>query len=204
MKNTYLGLGSNIGDREKNIIKAANLIQNSFTIIKHSSIYLTAPVGYKEQPYFLNLVIKIDSEGTSPSELLRIVKSIEVEMGRKKTFHWGPRLIDIDILYIEGTDILTENLIIPHNEILNRNFVLTPLSELMDFILINGEKISLKDFVNNKFSHDNTINVYKSKEELPKVLNGLGIAIISTSKGLLTDKDARLANVGGEVMCTVW
>ena len=111
-------------------------------------------------------MIKIDSEGTSPFELLGFVKSIEVKMGRKKTFRWGPRLIDIDILYIEGTDVLTENLIIPHNEMLNRNFVLTPLSELIDFILINGEKIFLKEFVNNKFSYDNAIKVYKSNEEL--------------------------------------
>ena len=89
-----------------------------------------------------------------------------MEIGRKKTFHWGPRVIDIDILYIEGTDVLTESLIIPHKEILNRNFVLTPLSELTDFIIIDGEKILLEEFLNYKFLYDSTVRLYKSKEEL--------------------------------------
>lgn len=169
MKTTYLGLGSNIGDKEKNMLKAIALINTKFIILDYSSIYITSPVGYREQPYFLNMVIKIDSEGTTPYELLKFIKFSELEVGRKKIFRWGPRSIDIDILYIDGIKIESENLFIPHKELLKRNFVLIPLSEIAEYITVDTKPIFIKEFINyNSLSTDSVI-LYKSKEDI--VLN---------------------------------
>ena len=95
---TYLGLGSNLGDREGNLIQATRSIGESCRLLRYSSIYRTSPVGNNEQPDFLNMVVAVDTCTMKPRELLSLVKSIERKMGRSPTFRWGPRLIDIDIL----------------------------------------------------------------------------------------------------------
>ncbi|MBA7686460.1 hypothetical protein ES703_94907 [subsurface metagenome] len=90
-------------------------------------------------------------------------------MGRKKIFRWGPRSIDIDILYIDGIKIESENLFIPHKELLKRNFVLIPLSEIAEYITVDTKPIFIKEFTNyNSVSTDSVI-LYKSKEDI--VLN---------------------------------
>jgi 2-amino-4-hydroxy-6-hydroxymethyldihydropteridine diphosphokinase len=147
MTKTYLGLGSNIGNREGNLIQAISLIKKICNLLDYSSIYLTSPVGYEEQADFLNMAIKIDSGECEPIELLSHVKSIERKIGRQETFRWGPRLIDIDILYMEGISINTENLTIPHGEMFNRLFVLIPLSELTRTLIIDNLKTHLKDAI---------------------------------------------------------
>jgi len=180
MSTAYLGLGSNLGDREQNLIKALTLIRKCCNILAVSSIFETSPVGYRDQPDFLNMVIKIDTHSLSPHALLDNMQSIEKTTGRKPTFHWGPRIIDIDILYIPGITVESPSLIIPHRELMNREFMLIPLSELTDCLHIQGEKIILKkriselvseqDGQNNaglKRTAGNRIVCYKSREELP-------------------------------------
>jgi 2-amino-4-hydroxy-6-hydroxymethyldihydropteridine diphosphokinase len=173
MVRTYLGLGSNIGDREGNLIRAISLIKRSCNLLGYSSIYLTSPVGYKEQADFLNMTIEVDSGKFEPLELLGYVKSIEIKIGRQETFRWGPRLIDIDILYIEGISIDTENLTIPHGEMFNRLFVLIPLSELTRTLIIDNKKMYLKDAIARLSPGKNTLNhpskgvsLFKERENL--------------------------------------
>jgi len=127
----FLLLGSNIGEREKNIKNALSLIKRlpDTSIVKTSSIHQTEPWGYKNQPYFLNLACKIET-GLSPYNLLFQIKGIEKRMGRKKTERYGPRIIDIDIL-LYGSLVLNEkDLIIPHKELINRKFALICLKEI--------------------------------------------------------------------------
>ncbi|MDI6640921.1 MAG: 2-amino-4-hydroxy-6-hydroxymethyldihydropteridine diphosphokinase [Elusimicrobiota bacterium] len=127
----YIGVGSNIGNRKKNILLAKELLENQqkIKIVMCSSIYETAPWGYKNQPKFLNAVWKIKTE-LSPEELLKLLKSIEKKLGRTQTVRWGPRKIDLDILFYGNRKLNKKNLKIPHPEIFNRDFVLKPLYEI--------------------------------------------------------------------------
>ena len=164
MNDTFLGLGSNVGMREQNLLSAVSLLRKRFEILDISSIYSTAPVGYTDQNDFLNMVIRADTRSTEPLILLRYVKAAEEELGRKKTFRWGPRLIDIDILYKEGIRCNTEALTIPHRELFRRNFVLIPLSEITDHLVIDGEKIFIRQYVNSDTGGE--VTLYKSKDEI--------------------------------------
>ena len=94
----YLGLGSNLGDRISLLNQASSLMEPEIKILKESSIYETPPWGYTEQAPFLNQVIKGTTE-LSPEDLLLFLKEIENKIGRKETFRYGPREIDIDILF---------------------------------------------------------------------------------------------------------
>jgi len=96
----FLSLGSNIGDKESNLIDGVRLISNFAKIIKISSVYKTEPLLYKEQDDFFNIVIEIEYQGTARNLLIKI-KEIETQMGRKKNFRYGPRLIDIDIIFFK-------------------------------------------------------------------------------------------------------
>lgn len=166
MKNTFLGLGSNVGNREDNLLKSILFLKRKFSITNHSSLYFSSPVGYSDQPDFLNMVIEIDSKGIDPFELLEYLKRTEGEIGRKETFHWGPRLIDIDILYIEGVQIASRYLTIPHKELLKRNFVLIPLFELTETLIINRKKILLTELINTNEESGHSVNLYKHKSEI--------------------------------------
>ena len=129
MTTIYLSLGSNIGNRKKNLEKALiELGQNNIKEIKISSFYETEPVGPKQRNFF-NIAGKFKTN-LKPQELLKTVKQIEEKLGRTKTYHWGPRIIDIDILFYGKQTIKTTNLIIPHKEIKNRAFVLVPMNEI--------------------------------------------------------------------------
>jgi len=125
----YLGIGSNIGNRKKNIRKSINLIKNKCKIIKISSIYKTEPIGYKNQNWFINCVIKIETKLT-PEELLIFLKNTELKLKRIKKIKNGPRTIDLDILFYKNSIINKYNLIIPHPRAHERLFVLTPLKEI--------------------------------------------------------------------------
>lgn len=166
MKVTYLGLGSNIGNKEQNLIRAITFVGSKFKILDYSSIYITSPVGYKNQPHFFNMVLKIDSEGIAPLELLKFVKQAELELGRRKTFRWGPRMIDIDILYIEGVQIHSEDLTVPHRELFNRDFVLIPLSEITECIEINDQIFYLKELISPDSDSLRNVSLFKSKEDI--------------------------------------
>ena len=131
MVTAYLGLGANLGDREAGINKAlVELIRTgACRLIRISSLYATEPVGIKEQPEFLNAVAEIETD-MPPLELLQAIRSVERKTGREKTFKWGPRVIDIDILLYGDTCLTEESLEIPHPEMHKRAFVLTPLAEI--------------------------------------------------------------------------
>ena len=129
MASVYLGLGSNLGEREENLWQALTLLCAQVSLEKVSSVYETEPVGYKEQPLFLNLVCRIATD-LSPGELLLLAKDIETSMGRVPSFASSPRIIDIDILFYEDRIMSTQNLTIPHPRLQDRAFVLMPLAEI--------------------------------------------------------------------------
>ncbi len=128
----YIGIGSNLGDREKNIKKAISLLKKDkkIRLIRRSRIYETEPLGGPPQGKFLNGVVKIKTE-YPPLELLDRLKRIECLLGRRKgAIKWAPRTIDLDILLYGKCVIKNEDLTIPHPEIKKRLFVLKPLSEI--------------------------------------------------------------------------
>lgn len=125
----YLGLGTNLGDRETNLARAVELLARWVEIDLVSSIYETDPVGYYDQGPFLNIVCKVSTE-LSPYKMLSVAKDIEASMGRVAGFRNAPRPIDIDILLYDEVVINTPLLIVPHPRLLQRAFVLVPLAEL--------------------------------------------------------------------------
>jgi 2-amino-4-hydroxy-6-hydroxymethyldihydropteridine diphosphokinase len=144
MNKIYLGLGSNIGDTRENISKALDILSKKIHITKISSLYKTEPVGYKEQDWFLNMVIEGETV-LKPRELLDFTQSVEKEMKRVKTIRFGPRIIDVDILLYENINIQSDDLTIPHPRMKERAFVLIPLYEITKDIIIGDKKI--KDLV---------------------------------------------------------
>lgn len=130
MPEIYLGLGSNLGNREKNIKHAiAGLQKKLIDITKISTIIETDPVGGPPQNKFLNAVVHAVT-ALSPQDLLKTLKSIETDMGRKETVRNGPRIIDIDILLYDRLAVRTPQLIIPHPRMFERDFVMNPLKEI--------------------------------------------------------------------------
>ena len=129
MADAFLGIGSNIRDKEENIKKAIGLVREKYKVLKSSSLYETEPVGYKEQDWFLNCAVEIETKLT-PLELLDFLKSVEKKLGRANTIKNGPRTIDLDILFYDGLIINEKNLTIPHPRLHERLFVLEPLKEI--------------------------------------------------------------------------
>lgn len=130
MHSYYLHLGSNQGDRKEFLQKALQLISEKIgTINLKSNIYETEPWGIKEQENFLNMAIEVKST-KSPKELIQNIKSIESSLGSSKSVKWGPRSIDIDVLYCDDLIIESSKITIPHPHIQDRNFVLIPLLEI--------------------------------------------------------------------------
>ena len=134
MGTIFLGLGSNLKNRKANLRQALHLLGEKVDIEKVSPLYETAPVGYTEQPLFLNLVL-IGKTLLKPLRLLSWLKALEAKMGRVTSFLNGPRLIDIDILFYDDKVINSKDLVIPHPRLVVRSFVLVPLNEIApDFI----------------------------------------------------------------------
>lgn len=129
MTAVYLGLGSNLGDREANLRRALELLGSKVKVLAVSSIYETEPVGFLSQPRFLNAVCRVET-AMRPEELLLFVKSIEKGMGRKQSFRNAPREIDIDILLYGDEVMETPELVVPHPGLARRAFVLVPLVEI--------------------------------------------------------------------------
>lgn len=124
-------MGSNLGDREKHLQDAITHIQKSglISIVSISRFYDTEPQGNRDQPDFLNCVIKVLT-ALEPEELLVTLKEIEKKMGRTEAPHWGPRIIDLDILFYETLVVRNNGLRIPHPEVHKRWFVLKPMSDI--------------------------------------------------------------------------
>jgi 2-amino-4-hydroxy-6-hydroxymethyldihydropteridine diphosphokinase len=125
----YISLGTNLGDRMVNLRLARAALPPDIQVIVYSSIYETEPWGYPDQPSFLNQVVKAQTSLSAPA-LLAALQVIERNLGRRPTFRYGPRLIDLDIL-LYGTLVLdTPMLTIPHPRLMERAFVLVPLAEI--------------------------------------------------------------------------
>ena len=130
MKRVYLSLGCNIADRRARIERALQLLHRSGVAVQRvSSFYRTEPVGYKDQPWFVNCAAEVTTH-LMPLQLMRRCKSIEREMGRRPGPRNGPRVIDIDILLYENAVVQSAEVTIPHPRMMERRFVLVPLSEI--------------------------------------------------------------------------
>jgi dihydroneopterin aldolase / 2-amino-4-hydroxy-6-hydroxymethyldihydropteridine diphosphokinase len=131
----YIGLGSNIGDREANLKEAITAMDSCTTrVVKISELYSTKPVGYLEQEDFLNCALEIKTLLT-PRELIRFLLQIEKELKRERIIKWGPRTIDLDVLLYDDSITSLEEIIIPHPRMHERLFVLKPLSDIAPYVL---------------------------------------------------------------------
>ena len=149
IENIFLGLGSNQGDRELNLKKSIKLLNSKAgKVLNISRIYESEPWGVKNQNYFLNQVIEIETH-IDPIDLLNICKNIEYDMGRNPEIRWGKRVIDIDILYYQSRVINQKKLIIPHKLMQERKFVMIPLNDLNENHLHPILKITNKEILNN-------------------------------------------------------
>jgi 2-amino-4-hydroxy-6-hydroxymethyldihydropteridine diphosphokinase len=129
MNNAFLLIGGNIGDRLKSLGLATNALEKIGKVISESCVYETAAWGVTDQPSFLNKVLHIETE-LYAIELLKKLLEIEESIGRKRLVKFGPRKIDIDILFFNDDVVESEQLIIPHPQIQHRKFVLVPMNEL--------------------------------------------------------------------------
>jgi len=135
-----LSLGSNIEPRHEYLVKALTALKSIGNIIKKSSIYETEAWGNKNQSNFYNAIIKFESF-IAPRKLLQAIKKIEISVGRKKTSKWGPREIDIDIIFCGDYTLNEPDLKIPHPEFFDRRFVLEPMLEVdNNYMLSNSDK----------------------------------------------------------------
>jgi len=132
----FIAIGSNLGDRTGNVREAVRLVADGVkaSLVAMSSLYETEPWGVKEQGPFVNAAMIVETP-LAPSELLAHLKSVEASMGRTRTVRWGPRTIDLDIIFIEEMVIEAEGLRVPHPGADERAFVMVPLAEIApDFV----------------------------------------------------------------------
>jgi 2-amino-4-hydroxy-6-hydroxymethyldihydropteridine diphosphokinase len=134
MSIVYLGLGTNLGDRLDNLLRARLALHPEVRVLTASPIYETPPWGYLEQPDFLNQVLKAET-ALPPFALLDYIKEIEVKIGRTPGVRYGPRLIDLDILLYDDISLHTPQLTIPHPRLAERAFALAPLADLAPNLL---------------------------------------------------------------------
>lgn len=128
-RRTVVGLGSNLGDRVEALRQARLEIHRAVSVEATSRVYETAPVGGPPQGEFLNAAVLLLHEG-SPSELMALLLEIERRLGRARGPRWGPRKIDLDVLWIEGAFVDTESLTVPHPRLKERAFAVAPLLDL--------------------------------------------------------------------------
>ncbi len=141
MMKYYVGLGSNLGARLKNLQAAKRALKNLGSVVGQSSVYESQPWGKANQPVFLNAVLILKSP-LRPFRLLRKLKRLEMELGRYRTERWGARIIDLDLLQWEGAAVYSTILQLPHPYLEARSFVLKPLYEVAPrFVLPSGKKI---------------------------------------------------------------
>ncbi|MCT8972669.1 2-amino-4-hydroxy-6-hydroxymethyldihydropteridine diphosphokinase [Microbaculum marinisediminis] len=142
MTEVGFSLGSNIGDKTGRLIRALEALfaGPDLAFVACSSFYKTAPWGYADQDWFVNLCA-VGETSLPPERLLALCKHVEQVVGRQDTFRWGPRVIDVDILYYGGDEISEPGLAIPHRELFNRGFVLVPLAEIRPGLVLSGRVI---------------------------------------------------------------
>ncbi|HJF67128.1 2-amino-4-hydroxy-6-hydroxymethyldihydropteridine diphosphokinase [Staphylococcus kloosii] len=158
MKTAYLGLGSNVGERLEQLESAIKILDNveGVQVSQISSVYETEPVGYVDQPNFLNLCVEVKTELT-PQQLLQQCFYTEQQLHRVRDIRWGPRTLDVDILLYEDEIIEEENLIVPHPRMRERAFVLTPLNDIAADVVEPRTQLSISELV----IPDDTVKKYK-------------------------------------------
>jgi len=153
----YIGIGSNLGDKlyycEKAISEILKIDRHK--LLARSSFFKTEPVGYSSQDWFVNGAVKIETDLES-SELLRTLKTIEGRLGRTETFRWGPRTIDLDILFFDDLQIQIRDLKVPHPRIQDRKFVLVPLVEIDQNLIHPTLKKTIRELLDN-FKEDQKV-----------------------------------------------
>jgi len=133
-KTIYLSLGSNLGDRAANIVRGLEVLEAAgVCITRRSSLYSTEPVGFTEQPWFLNCCVAAEIS-LLPLQLFHLTQSVQHQLGRHLRFDKGPRTLDIDILFYASATIRSRDLVIPHPHLAQRRFVLVPLAEIAPFL----------------------------------------------------------------------
>ncbi len=143
MSDVFIGLGGNLGDREALLAEALRKLDTTpgITVAAVSSLYETKPVGLTAQPDFLNLVVKLQTN-LPPYALLNTCLRIEMELGRERRERWGPRTVDLDVLWCEGVAQADEKLTLPHPRMHERAFVLVPLAELAPKLKLDGVPVA--------------------------------------------------------------
>jgi 2-amino-4-hydroxy-6-hydroxymethyldihydropteridine diphosphokinase len=148
MSRIYLGLGTNLGDRYANLQRAVDELQKILTITAVSPVFSTEPWGDVDQPSFLNICLAAVGS-LSPHDLLAQIRRIEQDLGRLPSRRWGPRLIDIDILFYDSLILSDEKLTIPHPHIAERAFVLAPLAVIIPDFRHPQTGISVREMLDN-------------------------------------------------------
>jgi 2-amino-4-hydroxy-6-hydroxymethyldihydropteridine diphosphokinase len=131
LKEAYVALGANLGERDTSLREALRRLASvpGLELLRISGVYETDPVGYADQPAFLNMAAAVATD-LPPAALLRKLLAIEKDMGRVRDIRWGPRTIDLDLLLYEGVSMDTEELTLPHPRMGERAFVLVPLRDI--------------------------------------------------------------------------
>lgn len=130
----YLALGTNLGNRRANLRAAIAALPPAMTVLVESSIYQTPPWGITDQPAFLNMALKGETL-LAPMTLLSLLKRLEIQLGRTPSIHYGPRQIDMDILFYDDLILDTPELVVPHPRLQERAFALVPLADIApDFV----------------------------------------------------------------------
>ena len=154
MSIAYIALGSNLGERKQNILTALNYMEQSgLKILAVSSLLETEPYGVTDQPSFINAAVKIETE-LAAHDLLRLLLAIELKMGRVRKRHWGERNIDLDMILYDDKIMKDKDLIVPHPDMQNRLFVLSPLAEIAGDVVHPVFKITISAMLNNLMSGD--------------------------------------------------
>lgn len=162
MYRVFLGLGSNLGDRQSYIVNALEEISKIGHIRTMSSIYETEPVGYKPQPEYLDQVVELETP-LDPPTLFKHIKEIEETVGRKHKEHMKPREIDIDILLYEGLSYRDEMIAIPHVKLHYRRFVLEPFNEIAPDVRHSVLNTTISTLLDRCTDRSRVVRVKKTK-----------------------------------------
>ncbi|OGP89467.1 MAG: 2-amino-4-hydroxy-6-hydroxymethyldihydropteridine diphosphokinase [Deltaproteobacteria bacterium RBG_16_47_11] len=148
----YIGMGSNVGNKllrcQEAIFEILKIDRNK--LLSQSSFYKTQPLGYTDQDWFVNGVIKVETN-LEAHELLGSVQALELNLGRRETFRWGPRVIDLDLLFFDEEQIQAGDLVIPHPLLHERQFVLIPLAEIDPYLMHPVFKKTIQELLNNLY-----------------------------------------------------
>ncbi len=200
MKLTFIGLGSNLGDRESSLRRALEAISNipDVIILEESSVIETKPFGVTDQPDFLNQVVKIMT-GLEPHDLLKQLKKIEILLGRFDTKKWGPRIIDLDILFFDQEIIENEMITIPHPGVSHREFVLKPMVEIASAFIHPVSGKTMKQLYDEFMGIVIPVNEHNNQVELKEISDMKQVSTIILAAGKGTRMKSEKAKVTFEL-----